>query len=112
MPPFTRLARVARLATLPQTRRLVVAAARSDAIHRLAHRAVHDRPALVHDLRDPANARTLIRSAVLSPATAELVNAGLLFVPGRYLPLGWAATWTAKRILRRYARRHRPSGRP
>ncbi len=99
---MTRLARLRRIATLPQTRGLIVAAARSEALRDIAQRAVHDRASLVRDLRDHASARDLVRSAVRHPAGRELASAGLLLLPGRYLPLGWAATWAAHKVLRRY----------
>ena len=102
MPSVTRLGRFARLATLPETRGAIVAAARSDALRGLARRAVNDRAALVRDLRNPAKARDVLRSATRHPATRELASAGLLFLPGRYLPLGWAASWATHRVLRRY----------
>ncbi len=102
MAPVTRLARVVRLATLPETRGAIAAAAQSETLRELARRAVHDRPALVRDLKDPANARDLVRSAARHPAARELATAGLMFLPVRYLPLGWAATWATHRIVRRY----------
>jgi hypothetical protein len=102
MPSVTRIARVVRLATLPETRGLIVAAAQSETLRDVARRAVHDRAALVRDLRNPANARELIRGAALHPATRELASAGLMFLPVRYLPLGWAATWATHRVIRRY----------
>lgn len=102
MPTLTGMARIVRLATLPETRGLIIAAARSESLRGVARRAVSDRAALVRDLRDPANAREFVRGAVRHPAARELANAGLLFLPGRYLPLGWAATWAAGRVLRRY----------
>ena len=102
MPPSTRLARLVRVVTLPETRGLIVAAARSETLRDIAQRAVHDRAALVRDLRNPANARDLVRSAARHPAARELASAGLLFLPVRYLPLGWAATWVARRVLRRH----------
>jgi hypothetical protein len=43
------------------------------------------------------------RKTIRHPATHEIGTVGLLFVPGRYLPVGWAATWAARRFLRRYA---------
>lgn len=101
-PSVTRLARVVRLVTLPETRRLIVATARSETVRNLARRTVNDRAALVRDLRDPANARDLVRSAARHPATQELANAGLMFLPGRYLPLGLVATWATRRIFRRF----------
>jgi len=102
MPSLTRLARVARLVTLPETRGVILAAAQSQILRDLAWRAVHDRAALVRDLRNPANARDLVRSAARHPASRELVSAGLLFLPGRYLPLGWALSWASRKVLRRY----------
>ena len=102
MPSVTRLARVIRLVTLPETRGLIVAAARSDTVRDLARRAAKDRAALARDLRDPANAQTLVRSAARHPATRELASAGMLLLPMRYMPLGWAATWAAHRVLRRF----------
>lgn len=102
MPTLTRLARVVHLATLPETRGVIVAAAQSETLRGVARRAVNDRAALVRDLRNPANARDFVRSAARHPAARELASAGLMFLPGRYLPLGWAATWAAHRFLRRY----------
>lgn len=102
MPPVTRLARVVRLATLPETRGVIVAAARSATLRDIARRAVSEPATLVRDLRNPANARGLVRDAARHPAARELVSASLMFLPGRYLPLGWAANWAAKRVFRRY----------
>ena len=105
MPSMTRLARVARLArlaTLPETRRLIVAAAHSATLREAGRRAVSDRAALVRDLRNPATTRGLVRHAASHPAARELVSAGLMFLPGRYLPLGWAAGWAARKVFRRY----------
>ena len=101
MPPVTRLGRVVRLATLPETRRVIIAAARSEALHEVARRAVNDRAALVRDVRRRAQARSLLRSAIRHPATRELAAASLLFLPARYLPVGWVASWAARRVLRR-----------
>src|SRR5450759_817942 len=92
-PPLTRLARLVRIVTLPETRGVIVAAAHSQSLRDIRQRAVHDRGALVRDLRNPANAQHLVRSAARHPATRELASAGLLFLPLRYLPVGWAATW-------------------
>jgi hypothetical protein len=102
MPSVTSLARLCRILTLPATRGVIVAAARSEALRDIGHRAVHDRGALVRDLGNPANARGLVRDAARHPATRELANAGLMFLPIRYLRLGWATTWVAHRVLRRY----------
>ncbi len=102
MPSVTGLVRLARLATLPATRRVIVAAAHSEAVRDIARRAASDRHALVRDLVNPANARDLARSAARHPATRELASAGLMFLPVRYLPLGWASAWAARRVLRRY----------
>jgi hypothetical protein len=105
MPPVTRLVRLVRLVTLPETRGVLVAAAHSETLRDIRRRAVHDRGALVRGLGNPANARHLIRSAALHPATRELASAGLMFLPLRYLPVGWAATWVAHRVLRRHVDR-------
>lgn len=102
MPSVSRLARLVRIVTLPETRGLIVAASRSHTLRDIGQRAVHDRAALVRDLRNPANARGLVRSAARHPATRELASAGLVFLPIRYVPVGWAATWVAHRVLRRY----------
>lgn len=101
MPLVTRLGRVVRLATLPETRGLIVAAVHSTRLRTFARRAVDDRRALLRDMVKPANARRLAHDTVRHPALAELANVGFLFLPGRYLPLGWAATWATRRALRR-----------
>jgi hypothetical protein len=101
MPSLTRLARIARLATLPETRGVIIAAARSEAVRDVARRARNDRASLLRDLSDPTNARDLLRDAAQHPATRELANASLMLLPWRYLPLGWAATWAADRVFRR-----------
>jgi hypothetical protein len=103
MPSITNLGRVARLATLPETRRLIFAARRSDALRRVARRVATDRAGMVRDLRDPATARHAIRAVARHPVVSELADAGLMFLPGRYLPIGWAAIWAGKRALRRVA---------
>ena len=102
MPPVTRLARLVRVVTLPETRSVIVAAAHSETLRDIGQRAVHDRAALVRDLRNPANARDLVRDAARHPATRELASAGLMFLPLRYLPVGWAATWVAHRVVGRH----------
>ena len=102
MPALTRLLRVARLAAMPETRAAILAAAESPTVRDLAHRAMNDRAGLVRDLRDPANARHIVRSAARHPASRELVSAGLLFLPARYIPLGWALTKASGKFLRRY----------
>jgi hypothetical protein len=107
MPSLTRLARIARLATLPETRGVIIAAVRSETLHDIARRARSDRAGLVRDLRDPTNARDLLRDAARHPATRELASASLMLLPWRYLPLGWAATWAADRVARRRTERKR-----
>ena len=102
MPSVTSLARFVRIVTLPETRGLIAAAARSETLRDIGQRAVHDRGALLRDLSNPANAGDLVRSAARHPAARELASAGLLFLPVRYVPLGWAATWVAHRVLRRH----------
>jgi hypothetical protein len=97
-----RLARLRRLVTLPATRSLIIAAAQSQTLRAVTQRVAHDRAGLMRDLRRPVKARDLLLRAVRHPAAGELAGAGLLFLPGRYLPLGWAATWATRRVLRRY----------
>lgn len=97
-----RLARLRRLVTLPETRRMILAAAQSPTIRAVPQRLAHDRAGLVRDLRRPVKVRDLLLRGARHPAAGELASAGLVFLPGRYVPLGWAATWAARRILRRY----------
>ena len=101
MPFVGRFVRLVGLGTFPETRGLIVAVARSGSVRGLARRAVHDRPGL-RDLADMRQARALVRATAIHPATRELAGAGLMFLPGRFLPLGWAATWAADKALRRH----------
>jgi hypothetical protein len=100
MPRLPNLGRLVRLGTLPETRRLIAEAARSGALRDLTRRAGRDRAALAREVRNPASVRAFLRDAARHPATQELGTAGLLFMPARYIPLGWAATWALRRILR------------
>lgn len=100
MPSPTRLARLARLATLPETRRLIVAAAQSPGARVLAGRVVHDRAGLLRELKQQ-RPRDLALGAARHPAVRELAKAGVLFLPTRYVPLGWVATWVTTRVVRR-----------
>ena len=102
MPSVTRFVRLVRLFTFPETRGVIVAAVRSETLRDIGQRAVHDRGALVRELGNPANARDVVRSAARHPATRELASAGLMFLPVRYLPVGWAVTWVTHRVLRRH----------
>jgi hypothetical protein len=63
----------------------------------------------MRDARDPALAARLVRDAATHPSTRELASVGLLLLPERYLPVGWAATWLTRRMLRR--RRDRAASR-
>jgi len=101
MPSVTNLTRIARLGTLPETRRAIQSAARSEQLRHMVRLAAHDRRALVRELRDPRAALGFVRDAVRHPATRELGSASLLFLPGRYLTLGWTAAWAGRRLLRR-----------
>jgi hypothetical protein len=88
MPSLVRLMSLARVATMPETRRVVAEAVRSGALTDVARRARSDRPALIRDLADPRFAVGRLRRAIRHPAARELANVGLLLLPGRYLPLG------------------------
>jgi hypothetical protein len=103
MAVLTRLARIARIGTLPETRRLVLGAARSESLRDLVRRAAKEPDVVAREMAKPAVAKDLLRNTIRHPATHEIGTVGLLFVPGRYLPVGWAATWAARRFLRRYA---------
>ncbi len=114
MPSLIKIGRLVRIATLPETRRAVVAAARSESLRDIARRAATDRAALARDLMNPANAREVFRSALRHPASRELGSASLLFMPGRYVGLGWVAGWAADRnhpqVRRSAGRCTRPTG--
>lgn len=103
MPSITKLAR---LATLPETRSLIGRAARSGSLREAAHRARTDRAGLFRELANPALAVRRTRSAIGHPATHELARVGLVFVPGPYRPLGWALGWV---VGRRHPGTRRPS---
>lgn len=100
MPASTRLVRFARIVTLPETRRLIAATARSQSLRNLAGRAVHDRAGLLRDLKQ-TSPREMARGAVRHPAAQELAKASLMLLPPRYVPLGWVATRVANRVVRR-----------
>lgn len=104
MPSITRLARIARIATLPETRLLIAAASRSKTLRGLPGRAVKDPLGLMRDVRRQGHPRDLIRSAARHPAVRELARASFMFLPLRYGPLGWAATWLTTRVIRRFVR--------
>jgi hypothetical protein len=44
----------------------------------------------------------LVRDVVRHPATRELADASLMFLPVRYIPLGWAASKASGHVLRRF----------
>lgn len=87
MPGISRLRRLAVLGTLPETRRLLLRGVRPANLRAVAARARGDRVALLRD-------------AVNHPVAAELANAGLLLLPLRYSPVGWAAAWAVRRMTR------------
>lgn len=98
LPAITKLLR---LGTLPETRRALMTAARSDSLRRVAHRARTDRVGLARELADPAVLAGLARDALVHPATRELATLGLVLLPDGYLPLWWLATRTSRRLRRR-----------
>ena len=79
-----------------------MAAARSNSLRGLAPRAVKDRASLLRDLGHPGHPRDFIRTVARHPATRELADVGLVFLPFRYVPLGWMAKWATARVLRRF----------
>ena len=104
MAPLGRLGKLARLGTLPETRRVVFNPETRRHVQVAARRLVHDRSQFVRDIASPADVRAFAGRAIRHPATRELVSVGLLFTPERYLPLGWAAGWATRRIARRMTR--------
>jgi hypothetical protein len=65
----------------------------------------------VRDLADPAKARVLVARASEDPALRQLAQTGLIFLPLRYVPLGYGAMWAGRKVLHRYlARSSRISG--
>ena len=99
------LPRVARLAASLATGGLLSAVSRSPMARQLGRRAVTDPGGLVRDLADPAKARVLVASASDDPALRQLAQTGLVFLPLRYVPLGYAALWAGRKVLRRYLAR-------
>jgi hypothetical protein len=99
-----KLGRLAQIGTLPETRRLLLTPAARRRVRAAGSRIAHDRVQFARDLANPADVRAFVRSAVQHPATRELAGVGLMFMPGRYLPVGWAAGWATRRIARRMAR--------
>lgn len=96
MPSATTLIR---LATLPETRHLLVAASRSAALRDLARRVRSDRAGLIGEVAHPARTLGLVREAVAHPATRELASVGYLLLPARYIPVGWVAMRLSHGIL-------------
>jgi hypothetical protein len=109
MAALAKLSRAAQIGTLPETRRLLFRIAKRHNVRATASRFAHDRVQFARDLVNPADVLAFARSAIQHPATRELTGVGLMFVPGRYLPIGWAATWATRRIARRVARRKAPA---
>jgi hypothetical protein len=124
MPSVVRLARAA---ASPATRGLVAAALRSPTARDLARRAVSDPRGLGRHLTDPATLRDLGANALAHPSVSgfrefvldpdelprslRLVRGGLLFLPLRYVPVGYVGLWAARRLLRSEAT-GRPRGSP
>lgn len=100
-----KLGRLAQIGTLPATRSFLFSPATRRQIRVAARRLVHDRAELARDLVRPADVRAFARSAFQHPVTHELAGVGLAFLPGRYLPIGWAAGWATRRVVRRVAGR-------
>ena len=100
-----KLGRLAQVGTLPETRAVLLSPATSRRIRAAASRLAHDRLQYARDLANPGDVRAFAQSAIQHPATRELAGVGLMLLPGRYLPIGWAAGWVTRRIARRIARR-------
>jgi hypothetical protein len=88
MPSFTRLAR---LVTLPETRRLMGRGSRILARRGMRPMTSDERQALIELLRNPTRTVRLAREATGHPAARELASVGMVFLPVRYyLPAAWA----------------------
>jgi hypothetical protein len=98
------LTRFRRLLTLHETRRALVSAARSGVPREVLRRARSDRRGLLREWRDPSTARAAFWAVARHPATHELVDVGMLTLPGRYVRLGWHAARFANGLRRRGAR--------
>ncbi len=106
MASLGKLGRLTRIGTLPETRRVLLDPATRRHVRTAASRLAHDRIQYARDLANPSDVRAFARSAWEHPATRELAGVGLMFLPGRYLPFGWAAGWATRRIARRVVRRN------
>jgi len=100
-----KIGRLAQIGTLPATREFVFSPETRRQVRVAARRLVHDRAELARDLVRPADVRAFARSAIQHPAAHELAGVGLAFMPGRYLPIGWAVGWATRRVARRVAGR-------
>lgn len=105
MAVLSKVGRLARIGTLPETRGLLFSPATRRQIRVTARRLAHDPAELARDLVRPAAARAFAQRAIQHPVTRELAGVGLVFLPGRYLPIVSAAGWATRRVLRRVARR-------
>ena len=99
-----KLSRLAQIGTLPETRGVLQSPVTRARVRITASRIIHDRMQLARDLANPTGVRAFALGAAQHPATRELASVGLMFLPGRYLPIGWAAGWATRRIARRMAR--------
>ena len=95
MPSITRLAR---LITLPETRRLIGRSSRIVARRGIRPVSEEERQALVDLLRNPTRTIRLAREATGHPAAKELATVSMVFLPMRY---AFPATWVARRFLPR-----------
>jgi hypothetical protein len=105
MPSASKLARLARAVTLPETRALIVTVTRSTSVRHVVRRALTDRAGLIHDLRQPRQPRELIGAAASHPVIRELTDVGLVLLPMRYTPLAWVARWATRKAVRRFGDR-------
>lgn len=103
-----KLGRLAQIGTLPETRALLFSPETRRQVRVTAGRLAHDRAELARDLVRSADVRAFAQGAIQHPVTQELAGVGLMFLPVRYLPIGWAAGWATRRVARRTnSRRHR-----
>lgn len=97
MPSLLKVARVARSLIGGG---LLTGVARSPVVREVGRRAIDDPGRLLREMTDPAKARVLLGRARRDAALQEVGQVGLLLLPFRYLPLGYAAMWAGRRLLR------------
>lgn len=96
MPSLPTIARVARSLV---SGGLITGVARSPIVREVGRRTITDPGGLLREVADPAKARVLLGRAGRDPALREAAQVGLVLLPFRYMPLGYAAIWAGRKVL-------------